>query len=142
MITIIYSVLFISFIQFYYNDYKILSNDHFQPDLKQSLKIAEEYHTKTGLKIYVLGQESIYPKILFYNLIPNNEFRATVKWKNFSSAFQDVNSFGHYNFMQQIDYINTLPKGIYLLPVNKKNYFRGFKIQNEGDFTIAVPEGW
>lgn len=136
-IVFLYSLFFISFCLFYFNKYNALAKWHFEPDIGPSLKLAEKYHQKTGYPVHLIAAP-YYPKLLFYNKIPNSEYQRTVQWNNFPAYVLSPKSISFYYFKPD-DYNHITNDIIYVIPKDKKYLFNDFEIVDVGVYSVAVP---
>ncbi|MDY6407685.1 MAG: glycosyltransferase family 39 protein [Pseudomonadota bacterium] len=134
----IYTVFYISFFWFYLTQYNILSKNHFHPDLEKSLQLALNEHNKSGYPIYVISPTEVYPKILFWNKIPVQDYRQTVKWYNENATFKQAKSFSFYHILPNLDVRNIIHDAIYIIPNDKKKYFSDTEITSVGEYAVAI----
>ncbi len=94
-----YFALFtISFEKAYYTTYNEKLSYHFGAGLDQALETA---NSKAD-KVY-LSSAIHYPKVLFYDKIPVDEFRDSVVYNNYPAAFLSPDSFTHYSYVFDIN---------------------------------------
>ena len=137
-IIFLYLLFFISFCGFYFAQYNFLSKEHFEPDIGPSLQLAKEYHEKTGYPVYLIATTH-YPKLLFYNQIPNSEYQKTVQWHQFPAYILSPKSISFYYFKPN-DYSHITNDVIYVIPKEKKHFFSHFEKIDIGAYSIAVPK--
>ena len=141
-----YSILFIYlgstvlFCLSYFGQYNHLAAGNFTPDFYPSIQFAENEHHKRNLPITVLEAPSVFPKILYYNQIPSQAFRKTVRWQNFPSSYLDAQSFMHYYFKPEFDYTLLTTDSIYIAPTTQKYWFYQFDVTFFGNYLVAIPK--
>ena len=89
---------FVMFSGYYFTDYREEIAPVFHDGLDKAVEYAEEIR-EDGQTIYVSPIYS-YSKILLMSKYPVTEYRETVEYTNYPSAFLSVGSFGHYSFGQ------------------------------------------
>jgi len=129
----IYFVLFtISFEKAYFTTYNERLNFHFGAGLNEALETA---NSKAD-KVY-LSSDIHYPKVLFFDRIPVEEFRNSVIYSNYPAAFLSTDSFTHYSYKYDI----TAPSedGAYIIGDGADTSVfvsHGFKIEEFGRYKV------
>ncbi len=136
----VYFIAFIGFAKDYFTQYNEISGAYFSSEIEQALSIAEKHRQKAHQNIYILETSILYPKILFLNKIPQEEYMETVQWKNFPQAYIEAESISHYHFISDFDYYNIPTENIYIIPKNKGYYFYKFNVLYTGNLAVAVPK--
>lgn len=109
---------FVMFSGYYFTDYREEIAPVFHDGLDKAVEYAEEIR-EDGQTIYVSPIYS-YSKILLMSKYPVTEYRETVEYTNYPSAFLSVGSFGHYSF----DLSQLWDNGIFIVD---KNYGQTMK---------------
>ena len=78
----VYVVLFAGFEHYYFTEYQDEAALHFDYGLEEAMEVAME----KGERVYI-EQGSYYPKILFYSQLPVEDFRESVQYVFYPSAY-------------------------------------------------------
>lgn len=90
---ILYAALFVQFEHYYFTDYAREAERYFAAGLEQAVDAAAG---REGTICVSPGAN--YARVLFYSGQDPDEYRATVRYTNYPSAFLDVEGFGRYTF--------------------------------------------
>ena len=90
---VLYAALFVQFECYYFTDYAREAQRHFAYGLEQALDAAAG---REGTVCVSPGAN--YARVLFYTAQDPDEYRASVRYTNYPSAFLDVEGFGRYTF--------------------------------------------
>lgn len=90
---VIYAALFIGFERYYFTDYAQEIALHFGSGLEEAVDAALAHEGDI-----LVDRDANYARVLFYNGQDPDEYRATVKYANYPSAFLDVDGFGRFRF--------------------------------------------
>ena len=128
-----YFVFFmISFEKAYFTTYDDNLSGYFGTGLDEAVALA---NSKAD-KVY-LSSDIYYPKVLFYDKTPVEEFRNTVVYNNYPAAFLSTDSFTHYSYV--FDAGDPSEDGAYILNDSYDlNAFimYGFKTQTCGHYVV------
>ena len=128
-----YFVFFmISFEKAYFTTYDDKLSGYFGTGLDEAVALA---NSKAD-KVY-LSSDIYYPKVLFYDKTPVEEFRNTVVYNNYPAAFLITDSFTHYSYF--FDAGDPSEDGAYILNDSYDlNAFimYGFKTQTCGHYVV------
>ena len=90
---VIYAALFIGFERYYFTDYAQEIALHFGSGLEEAVDAALAHEGDI-----LVDRDANYARVLFYSGQDPDEYRATVKYANYPSAFLDVDGFGRFRF--------------------------------------------
>lgn len=86
-------MLFVRFECYYFTDYAQEIQRYFAVGLEQAVDAAE---SREGT--VCVSRNANYARVLFYSAQDPDEYRATVRYTNYPSAFLDAEGFGRYTF--------------------------------------------
>lgn len=132
---IIYSVYFINFEKYYFNDYK----EQIAYCFNEGLEEAVDYAMQSSGTINVTSGAN-YARVLFYSQEDVDEYISTVQYTNYPSAFLDVQSFGRFCFYYDLNALD--PTACYIVDnVNDVAVLQnsGYQTENFGKYYVAVP---
>ena len=89
----VYAVLFIGFERYYFTDYAQAAQGAFRYGLGDAVDAAMEHKGEI-----CVSRNANYACVLFYSGQDPDEYRATVEYTNYPSAFLDVGRFGRFRF--------------------------------------------
>ena len=92
-IFILYAICFICFEVYYFTDYPQLSSRHFCQGVDHAVETAASFERP----VYVIGNIE-HSRILFCSKQDPQEFRDTIKYTNYPSAFLKPSEFGRWHF--------------------------------------------
>ena len=92
----VYTAFFVCFVGYYFTDYRQEIRSSFSFGLEAAIETAE---AEEG-PIYV-SERILYPCVLLFSQTPAEEFRETVRYRNYPAAFLQVASFGRYVFLYE-----------------------------------------
>lgn len=128
-----YSIAFVMFTCYYFTDYKNEISYHFCEGLQSAVEAATEKEGTINI-----SHDIYYPDVLFFSKQDPQEFRSTVEYSNYPSAFLNTSSFGRFKY--NVDTQNIENNSIYILSQSEdKTVFasNGFRLDNYGYYTIA-----
>ena len=138
---VIYSVLFVQFEKTYFTQYASDIEGYFCKGLEQAVDAAMESAGDDGIIYCASGAN--YARVLFYSEQDSVEYRNTVQYTNYPSAFLDVSSFGRFRFSFDASSPQVLdPQGTYLLDSSyDSSVFEqaGYSLQFYDYFVVATP---
>jgi hypothetical protein len=96
----IYSLLFASFLSYYFVDFHLKNNSIFSAGLGDAIQYAEKLNPADTIIISNHSINMPYIYVCFYNQVEPNKFRKTVHYKDkyYSNGFREVESLGRYIF--------------------------------------------
>ena len=100
LLTCLYSILFASFISYYFVEFHLRNNSIFSSGLGDAIQYAEKLNPSDTILISNRFVNMPYIYVCFYNQVEPNLFRKTVHYKdkNYSNGFREVESLGRYIF--------------------------------------------
>lgn len=128
----LYAAFFLCFTAWYFTDYR----QDVQLSFSYGLRAAVEATRERGGEVYV-GENIIYSELLFLDRVPPEEFRETVRYKNYPAAFLNPASFGRWRFVWGAE---PDPDATYLLsPWDDPGPFlgAGYTLETYGYYTLA-----
>ena len=136
-VIVAYVVSFVAFFMYYRSSYADQIAVVFQSGLSEAVQEAEMHcqEEDTG-KICVTDTVS-YSKILFLTEVPTDEYRNTVVYTNFPSAFLNVSDFGNFHFGYDMECLEA--GNIYIIPSCQQSVFRekGWNVKTFENFSVA-----
>ena len=128
-----YFVLFtVSFEKAYYTTYNDNLMGYFGAGLDEAIEVANSKADKVYLTSNIL-----YPKVLFYDKTPVDEFRSTVVYNNYPAAYLSTDSFTHYCYV--FDIHDPSEDGAYIVRDGEDTGAfteHGFTIEKHGVFLV------
>mgnify|MGYP001025583517 CR=1 FL=1 len=91
---LIYAALFVRFAGYYFTDYAQETRQHFGAGLEQAVDAALSQEGEIRV-----ARSANYARVLFYSGQEPWEYRDTVRYTNYPSAFLDVEGFGRFRFL-------------------------------------------
>ena len=130
----LYIVSFGFFLSYYFTDYNNTVAYTFNPGLEESIDFAKEQSSE---KIYI-NNSAYYPQVMYYDETDPNEYRDTVEYSNYPSAFLSVTEFKNYYF--GIDYNNLNTSYTYIIKDHEREHFRslGYNLTDFGIYSVAI----
>ena len=130
---IIYAALFVRFECYYFTDYAQQAQRYFAGGLEQAVEAAAEHEGTV-----CVSPGANYARVLFYSAQDPDEYRATVRYTNYPSAFLDVEGFGRYEFYFDAgrpdrSRVYVLDAGADLEPLREA----GFTVEVYGNYSTA-----
>ena len=133
---IFYAAVFIRFEAYYFNDYAGRTQSAFFYGLEDAVDVA----LARGGEICVTPNAN-YACVLFYSGQDPDEYRSTVVYTNYPSAFLSVGQFGRFRFGVDLNRIN--PSCVYILD-GYTDYTpletAGFTVEQYGRYRVAYRE--
>ena len=133
---VIYAALFIQFEAYYFNGYAQNSQMAFRCGLEDAVDAAL---AREG-EIHVASSVS-FPCVLFYSAQDPDEYRATVEYTNYPSAFLSAGRFGRFRF--GVDLSSPDPSCAYILDSDTGRApleAAGFTVERYGLYCVAYAE--
>lgn len=132
-LAVLFTLQFLWFSAYYFSSYNTNVAYSFLPQLDQAVAYAKEDHGK----LIVLDEAIHYPRILFYDKTPVQDFLDTVEYENYPSPFLNVNRFTRFQF--GIDYGRLERDKVYLSFKEYSSEFRsaGFTVTDFGQLIVA-----
>lgn len=134
---LIYTALFIGFQRYYFTQYAQDTRWHFGAGLEQAVDaaLAREGEIRT-----VRGAN--YARVLFYSGQDPAEYRDTVMYSNYPSAFLDVESFGRFRFLTDLGEpergcVYLVEQGAWADALTQA----GFAVERYGYYAVAYWDG-
>lgn len=133
---VLYAAVFVRFECYYFTDYAREVQPHFAAGLEQAMDAAAGHEGTV-----CVSRDANYARVLFYTAQDPDEYRATVEYTNYPSAFLDVEGFGRYTFyfdpaMPDLSCVYVLGPGADLGPL----WEAGFTVELYGDYAAAYCE--
>lgn len=128
-----YLALFARFELYYFGEYASSVTGYYADGLQDAVAAAAA-HPGT----ICVSPSASYPRILFYTAQDPDEYRATVQYSNYPSAFLDVAGFGRFSFsfdpsQPDSSCVYLLDRSVDLEPLCSA----GFTIEQYGGFSVA-----
>lgn len=112
----------------YFTAYQNDVSYHFDAGIEKALAV------ELDGEIYI-DSEIYFPKILFLTGADTEEYRKTIKFTNYPSAYLSAESFGKYHFTSDFENLN---EGTYIVRGDKAMYFKGTDFKKEKYDNIIV----
>lgn len=129
----LYLLFFAGFEVYYFTDFQPEAGLSFGEGLEEVLDAAAE---EPGT-VWV-SEDVYYPQVLFFTRLPAEEFRQTVRYRNYPAAYLEAESFGRYRFGFSGP---AAGEGCYILSLwdDREPFVEaGFTMESYGNFTLAV----
>ena len=130
---IFYAALFLRFEAYYFNDYAESTQTAFRYGLEDAVDAALAHEGE----ICVTPNAS-YPCVLFYSAQDPDEYRSTVVYTNYPSAFLSVERFGRFRFSVELS--SPDPSCVYLVDRSADRAAleaAGFTVEQYGRYWVA-----
>ena len=135
-----YSCYFIYFCNEYFNNYNKLAEREFSIGLDNALEFANKKRELKKYNIIITDGYFIYPKVLWFQKIPVNDYIRSNIWRNFPNSYLESDGFLHYRFRDGIDMKNISNSAIYITEKSNKYFFYNFNITEFGRYIVAIPK--
>lgn len=136
----LYLISFSCFSYEYFNNYNKLAEKEFSIGLEDALAYANAYNDKNKNNIIITDVFSVYPKILWYQKIPVNDYIRTNIWKNYPNSYLESEGFLNYRFKDKLDTENISTNNIYIADQNYRYFFYKFNLKQFGKYIVATPK--
>ena len=128
-----YAIIFVFFMSYYFGSY----NDQISYTFREGVDDAVAYVNNENFTDVAVDSSIYFPQILFFDQTPHDEYRETVKYTNYPSAFLNVEEFGKYKF--GIDYDNIAQHEAYIIKNNQEHIFSalGYHVVRFKNYSVA-----
>lgn len=133
----VYLVLFIGFGHYYFTEYDMETRYAFSYGLDEALELAEE-----KADITYIHENEFYTKVLFYMQTPVEDFRSTVEYLYYPSAYLHALYFDRYRFWS--DPYHPEENAAYVMPRRAADLGKlpeaGFSFETIGEYIVAYKD--
>ena len=140
LILAIYTISFSLFCNEYFKNYIKLTEKEFSTGLEDALTHANNARKTTNYNILITEDYFIYPKILWYQKIPTNDYLQTNVWRHYPQAYLASSSFLHYRFKDKLDANKISTDSIYITEKENIHLFNKFDTKKFGRYIVAIPK--
>lgn len=136
----LYLTSFSYFLYEYFNNYNNLAQKEFSIGLEYALSYANASNEKNKSNIIITEGFFIYPKILWHQKIPVNEYIRTNTWRNFPQSYLESEGFLNYRFKDKLDIDDISTDNIYITNSSYRYFFYKFNLKQFGQYIVATPK--
>lgn len=136
-VIIAYAVSFLAFFMYYRSSYADQIAVVFQSGLSEAVQEAERLCPEEDTAKICVTDTVSYSKILFLTEVPTDEFRDTVVYTNYPSAFLNISDFGNFHFGYNVEGLEG--QNVYIIPSSQQTVFRekGWTVRTFENFSVA-----
>ena len=109
-------------------------------DREDALSYANASNEKNKSNIIITEGFFIYPKILWHQKIPVNEYIRTNTWRNFPQSYLESEGFLNYRFKDKLDIDDISTDNIYITNSSYRYFFYKFNLKQFGQYIVATPK--
>lgn len=136
----IYLCSFILFCYEYFNNYNKLAEREFSIGLEEALVFANSKREVKKYNIIITDGHTIYPRVLWHQKIPVNDYIRHSVWRNYPQAYLESAGFLHYRFEDGLNTEKISNDCIYITTKNNRYFLYNFNIEEFGRYIVAVPQ--